>query len=239
MSINSPIEWTECTWNPVTGCNEISPGCKNCYAKPLSNRLRAMGQKNYQNGFDVTTHQHMLLSPFEWRTPKKIFVNSMSDLFHKEVPDEFIEKVFDVMQHADHHNYQVLTKRSQRLAALASQMALTENIWMGVSVETEDYLFRIDHLRETPAHIKFISFEPLLEPITDIDLTGIDWVIVGGESGPGARPILKEWVTGIRDKCLDFDVPFFFKQWGGVRKKKTGRLLDGRTWNQMPDRKSS
>ena len=235
MSINSPIEWTECTWNPVTGCNEISPGCKNCYAKPMSNRLQAMGQENYRNGFEVTTHQHMLLRPFEWRKPKMIFVNSMSDLFHNEVPDEFIEKAFDVMQHADHHNYQVLTKRSQRLAKLAPRMAWTENIWMGVSVETDDYLYRIDHLRETPARIKFISIEPLLRPIADLDLTGIDWVIVGGESGPGARPMKKEWVTDIRDKCLKAGVPFFFKQWGGVNKKKTGRLLDGRTWDQMPE----
>jgi protein gp37 len=168
-----------------------------------------------------------------------VFVNSMSDLFHKDILEGFILRVFMVMQQVNRHVYQVLTKRSHRLAELAPRLPWPENVWMGVSVETEDYLFRIDHLRETSAHIKFISFEPFLGPISDLDLTGIDWVIVGGESGPGARPILKEWVTGIRDKCLDFDVPFFFKQWGGVRKKKTGRLLDGHTWNQMPDRKSS
>jgi protein gp37 len=239
MAENSQIEWTQCTWNPVTGCDETSPGCKNCYAKRMSNRLQAMGQKNYRNGFKVTTHPHMIERPFEWRTPKMIFVNSMSDLFHKEVSDEFIEDVFDVMMFADHHNYQVLTKRSHRLAELAPQLPWPKNVWMGVSVETNDYLFRVDHLRETPAHIKFISFEPLLGPIPDLDLTGIDWVIVGGESGPGARPMKKEWVTDIRDRCLDSNVAFFFKQWGGVNKKKAGRLLDGRTWNQMPERKDS
>jgi protein gp37 len=239
MSLNTPIEWSECSWNPATGCDKISLGCKNCYAKSMSRRLQAMGQINYQNGFEVTTHEHMLIKPFEWRKPKMIFVNSMSDLFHKKVPFEFIEKVFDVMQHADHHNYQILTKRSHRLAALAPQLPWPENVWMGVSVETEDYLFRIDHLRETPAHIKFISLEPLLGPILDFNLTGIDWVIVGGESGPGARPMKEEWVIDIRDRCLDSDVAFFFKQWGGVNKKKAGRLLDGHTWNQMPERKSS
>ena len=236
MAALSRIEWTHSSWNPVTGCSKVSSACDHCYAEWMARRLQGMGVAKYRNGFEVTTHQHMLLRPFEWRTPKKIFVNSMSDLFHKEVPDEFIEKVFDVMQHADHHNYQVLTKRSQRLAALASQMALTENIWMGVSVETEDYLFRIDHLRQTPAAVKFISFEPLIEPITDLDLTGIDWVIVGGQSGPGARPMLKEWVTDIRDECLEASVPFFFKQWGGTRKKLTGRELDGRTWDQFPEK---
>jgi len=239
MSLNTPIEWSEGSWNPATGCDKISPDCINCYAKRMAGRLQAMGQKNYRNGFEVTTHEHMLLRPFEWRKPKKIFVNSMSDLFHKKVPDEFIEKVFDVMQHADHHNYQILTKRSHRLAALAPQLPWSENVWMGVSVETEDYLFRIDHLRETAAHIKFISLEPLLGPILDLDLTGIDWVIVGGESGPGARPMKKEWVTDIRDQCLKSDVAFFFKQWGGVNKKKAGRLLEGHTWNQMPETKSS
>jgi protein gp37 len=239
MAQNTNIEWSECSWNPVTGCNKISPGCKNCYAERMAHRLQAMGQENYRNGFEVTTHQHMLLRPFEWRKPKMIFVNSMSDLFHKNVKDEFIEKIFDVMQYADHHEYQILTKRSQRLVDLAPLMAWTENIWMGVSVESKDYLFRIDHLRETPAHIKFISFEPLLGSIAELDLTGIDWVIVGGESGPRARPMKKEWVTDIRDKCMEADVPLFFKQWGGVNKKKAGCLLDGRIWNQMPERKSS
>ena len=239
MSLNSPIEWTESTWNPVTGCNEISPGCKNCYAKPLSNRLRAMGQENYRNGFQVTTHEHMLVKPTKWRKPRMIFVNSMSDLFHKAIPDDFIKKVFEVPRQAPQHVYQFLTKRSQRLVELSPELPLTENVWMGVSVETADYLFRIDHLRETSAHIKFISFEPLLGPIGDIDLTGIDWVIVGGESGPYARPVEKEWVTDIRDRCLKAGAAFFFKQWGGVNKKKAGRVLDGRAWNQMPERKSS
>lgn len=235
MAQNTKIEWSEFSWNPVTGCNKISPGCKNCYAERMACRLKAMGQKNYRNGFEVTTHDHMLVRPYEWRKPRMIFVNSMSDLFHKDVPDEFNEKVFDVMQHADHHNYQVLTKRSQRLLDLAPQLSWPENIWMGVSVETENYLFRIDHLRETPAHIKFISFEPLLGPIPGLDLTDMDWVIVGGESGPGARSMEKEWVTDIRDKCLEAGVPFFFKQWGGVNKKMAGRELDGRTWDQFPE----
>ena len=235
MANASSIEWTESTWNPVTGCTKISPGCKNCYAERMARRLQAMGQKNYRNGFEVTIHEHMLVKPFEWRTPKMIFVNSMSDLFHKNVPEKFDENVFDVMHHASHHNYQVLTKRSQRLVKLAPQLSWSKNIWMGVSVETEDYLFRIDHLCETPAHIKFVSFEPLLGPITNLDLTGINWVIVGGESGPGARPMLKDWVTDIKDNCLQAGVPFFFKQWGGVRKKASGRELDGRTWDQFPD----
>jgi len=235
MSLNSPIEWTEGTWNPSTGCDKISPGCKNCYAESMSNRLRAMGQKNYRNGFEVTIHQHMLCRPFLWRKPKMIFVNSMSDLFHIKVPNEFTENVFDVMQHADHHTYQVLTKRSHRLAKLAPRLPWPENVWMGVSVEMENFLFRVDHLRETPAHIKFISFEPLLGPIPDLDLTGIDWVIVGGESGPGARQMKKEWAVDIRDRCLDSDVAFFFKQWGGFNKKAAGHKLDGRTWNQFPE----
>jgi protein gp37 len=236
MAQNSQIEWTDGTWNPVTGCSKISPGCKHCYAKPMAHRLQAMGQKNYQNEFDVTTHEHMLDKPSEWPKPMMVFVNSMSDLFHKDILEGFILRVFMVMQQVNRHVYQVLTKRSHRLAGLAPRLPWSENVWMGVSVETEDYLFRIDHLRETPAHIKFISFEPLLEPITDIDLTGIDWVIVGGESGPGARPMLKEWVTDIRDECLEASVPFFFKQWGGTRKKLTGRELDGRTWDQFPEK---
>jgi protein gp37 len=235
MAVNSTIEWTECTWNPVTGCSKISPGCKNCYAEPMATRLKAMGLGNYRNGFEVTIHDHMLVKPLQWRKPKMIFVNSMSDLFHQAVPDDFIKKVFEVPRQAKQHVYQFLTKRSQRLAELASRLPWSENVWMGVSVETEEYLFRIDHLCQTPAHVKFISFEPLLGPIQDLDLTGIDWVIVGGESGPGARPMLKEWVTDIRDRCLDSDVSFFFKQWGGTRKKLSGRELDGKTWDQFPE----
>ena len=235
MSQNTKIEWTDCTWNPATGCSEISPGCKNCYAKPMAHRLQSMGQKNYRNGFEVTTHNHMLQKPLAWRTPKMVFVNSMSDLFHNDVLEGFILRVFMVMQQANRHVFQVLTKRSQRLAELASRLPWPENVWMGVSVENEDYLGRVDHLRKTPAHIKFISFEPLLGPIPEFDLADIDWVIVGGESGPGARPMKKEWVTDIRDKCLEVGVPFFFKQWGGVNKKKAGRLLDGKTWDQFPE----
>jgi protein gp37 len=235
MAQNTKIEWSEFSWNPVTGCSKISPGCKNCYAKRMSGRLQAMGQKNYRNGFEVTTHEHMLVRPFEWRKPRMIFVNSMSDLFHSAVPEKFIRAVFNVMQNNRRHNFQVLTKRAKRMERLSSHLPWSENVWMGVSVETEDYLFRIDHLRETPAHIKFISLEPLLGPLPGLDLTDIDWVIVGGESGPGARPIKKEWVINIRNKCLEAGVSLFFKQWGGVNKKKAGRELDGRTWDQFPE----
>ena len=231
----SRIEWTESTWNPLTGCNKISPGCKHCYAERMSKRLHAMGQPNYANGFKLTLHPQALEKPLEWKTPQVIFVNSMSDLFHKDVPLEFIQSVFDVMKRAHWHQFQVLTKRSERLAEISSKLEWTDNIWMGVSVENADYTFRIDHLRKTGAKIKFLSVEPLLGPIPKMNLKGINWVIVGGESGPGARPLEKEWVVGIRDHCVKAKVPFFFKQWGGVQKKKAGRLLDGRTWDQMPN----
>ena len=235
MAQNTKIEWSEFSWNPVTGCNKISPGCKNCYAKRMACRLQAMGQKNYRNGFEVTTHEHMLVRPSEWRKPRMIFVNSMSDLFHSAVSEKFICAVFNVMKNNRRHKFQVLTKRAKRLERLSSHLPWPENIWMGVSVETDDYLFRVDHLRETPVHIKFISFEPLLGPIPGLDLTGIDWVIAGGESGPGARPMKKEWVIDIRDNCLKAGVPFFFKQWGGFNKKAAGNELEGRTWNQYPE----
>lgn len=234
MAQISSIEWTESTWNPVTGCTKISPGCKNCYAERLSSRLQAMGQPNYANGFKLTLQPHMLELPLKWKTPQVIFVNSMSDLFHKDVPTSYIREVFDVMNRANRHHYQVLTKRSDRLAKLSGQLPWQPNIWMGVSVESEAYTFRIDHLRRTHAHVKFLSLEPLLGPLPDLNLNGIDWVIVGGESGPRSRPMLPEWVIDIRDQCQTSGVPFFFKQWGGVRKSKTGRLLDGRTWDQMP-----
>ncbi len=234
MAGNSHIEWTEATWNPVTGCNKVSPGCKHCYAERMANRLRAMGQKNYVNGFDLTLQPHMLGLPLKWRQPSRIFVNSMSDLFHKDVPISYIEKVFDVMRQADWHEFQILTKRSGRLRELAPKLPWQSWIWMGVSVENKDYLHRIDDLRETGAHIKFLSLEPLLGPLPDLDLSGIDWVIVGGESGPGARPMHPDWVRDIRERCLLAGVPFFFKQWGGVLKSRTGRILDGRTWDQMP-----
>ena len=234
MAGRSCIEWTESTWNPVTGCTKISPGCNHCYAERMAIRLKAMGQPNYVNGFRLTLHEHVLEMPLRWKRPQTIFVNSMSDLFHKGVPLEFISKVFDVMVRAMHHQFQVLTKRSKRLLDLSPKLPWPSNVWMGVSVENSDYLFRIDHLRQTDAHIKFVSFEPLLGPIHDLNLESINWVIVGGESGPKARPMDPDWVREIRDRCLSAKVPFFFKQWGGVIKKRNGRVLDGRTWDQMP-----
>lgn len=234
MGANSTIEWTEATWNPVTGCTKISPGCKNCYAERMSYRLQAMGQRNYANGFALTLQPHALELPARWQKPQTIFVNSMSDLFHKGVPDEYIHQVFDVMNRANHHRYQVLTKRSERLQRLSAELPWQPHIWMGVSVENADYTFRIDHLRTTGAHIKFLSLEPLLGPLEDLNLDGIHWVIVGGESGPRARLMKREWVTSIRDQCIASNVPFFFKQWGGVNKKASGRRLERRLWNQMP-----
>ena len=234
MATQSRIEWTESTWNPLTGCTKISPGCKHCYAERMAKRLKAMGQPNYVNGFKMTMHEHVIEKPLEWKTPQVIFVNSMSDLFHKDVPLEFIQRVFDTMKRAHWHQFQVLTKRSERLKELSPYLEWTDNIWMGVSVENEKYIYRIDDLRKTKAKIKFLSVEPLLGPIPKINLKGMNWVIVGGESGPGARPLEREWVIGVRDQCLKAKVPFFFKQWGGVQKKKAGRLLDGRTWDQMP-----
>ena len=235
MASGSSIEWTQSTWNPVTGCNKISPGCKNCYAERMAKRLKAMGQKNYRNGFKLTTQPQMLEVPLRWKNPQTIFVNSMSDLFHKNVPVEYIQQVFDVMSQAFWHRFQVLTKRADRLAEISNELDWSQNIWMGVSVESEEYKYRIDHLRETKAKIKFLSLEPLIGPLKHLDLTDIDWVIVGGESGPRARPMEESWVMEIREQCLDAGVAFFFKQWGGVNKKKTGRLLEGRTWDQMPN----
>lgn len=234
MAGSSAIEWTEATWNPVTGCTKISPGCKHCYAERLSNRLQAMGQRNYVNGFDLTLQPHALEIPLRWKKPQTIFVNSMSDLFHKEIPVEYILRVFEVMQRANWHRYQILTKRSDRLLELSPRLPWQPNIWMGVSVENQKYTFRIKHLRQTQAHVKFLSLEPLLGPLSNLNLKGIDWVIVGGESGPGARVMDKEWVLEIRDQCLEAGVPFFFKQWGGTNKKRSGRELDGRTWDGMP-----
>lgn len=231
---SSKIEWTESTWNPVTGCSKVSPGCRYCYAETMAHRLQAMGQLNYRNGFEVTLQEHMLDRPLRWRTPKTIFVNSMSDLFHEDVPLEYIQRVFDVMQRARWHRFQVLTKRANRLAELAGDLEWPPNVWMGVSVETERYLSRVDALRTTPAMVKFLSLEPLLGQLTSLDLRAIDWVIVGGESGPKARPMEEDWVLQIRDACVRAAVPFFFKQWGGVRKKAAGRSLCGRTWDEMP-----
>jgi protein gp37 len=230
----SRIEWTEVTWNPVTGCSKVSPGCANCYAERMTRRLKGMGQPNYAQGFAVATHAHMLERPLEWQRPSTVFVNSMSDLFHEAVPDEFIASVFATMRAADRHTFQVLTKRSARLRALADGLPWSRNVWVGVSVETAAYAHRIDDLRAVPAAVRFLSLEPLLGPLPDLDLAGIDWVIVGGESGPRARPPQPDWVRDLRDQCLAADVPFFFKQWGGTRKKAAGRELDGRVWGEMP-----
>lgn len=235
MGTKSSIEWTESTWNPVTGCTKISPGCTHCYAERMSKRLKAMGQHNYRNEFKLTTHEHALDLPLGWKSPQMIFVNSMSDLFHKGVPEPFIFAVFDVMRRAYWHTYQVLTKRSKRLRQLDSHLPWPDHVWMGVSVETDSYYDRIDDLRATHASTKFLSLEPLLGPLPRMDLSEIDWVIVGRESGPGARPMDPGWVREIRDQCLESGVPFFFKQWGGVQKKKNGRELDGRIWDEIPE----
>lgn len=234
MGLGSAIEWTESTWNPVTGCDKVSPGCKHCYAERMAERLQAMGQPNYRNGFRLTLQPQMLELPLRWTKPQTIFVNSMSDLFHDEVPLEYIEQVFAVMRRAHWHRFQVLTKRAERLSQVASSLTWAPNIWMGVSVESEKYLSRIDNLRTTSASVKFLSLEPLLGPLPKLNLQGIHWVIVGGESGFGARPMDLTWVVSIRDQCRNALVPFFFKQWGGVNKKRAGRLLEGRTWDEMP-----
>lgn len=234
MASNSPIEWTEATWNPVTGCDKISPGCAHCYAERMANRLQAMGQRNYAHGFELTLQPHMLDLPLHWKRSKRIFVNSMSDMFHDDVPLQFIQQAFDVMRRANWHQYQILTKRSERLVNLDAQLDWQRHIWMGVSVENARFQYRIDQLRETHAHVKFLSLEPLLGPLQRLDLRSIDWVIVGGESGPHARRMNPSWVSDIRDQCRNAGVAFFFKQWGGVFKSRTGRELDGRTWDEMP-----
>ena len=234
MAAKSAIEWTESTWNPVTGCDKVSTGCKHCYAERMAERLQAMGQANYRNGFTLTLQPHMLDLPLAWMRPQTIFVNSMSDLFHDGVPFEYIQKVFAVMKAAHWHRFQVLTKRSRRLSELDHLLEWPSNVWMGVSVENDKVAHRAADLRSTGAKVKFLSLEPLLGPLPSLELRGIDWVIVGGESGPGARPIDASWVIELRDRCQDADVAFFFKQWGGVHKKKAGRVLDGRTWDQIP-----
>jgi protein gp37 len=235
MATASSIEWTEATWNPLTGCTKLSAGCKYCYADRMAKRLQAMGSPNYRNGFKITLHEHMLDIPFTWKKPRKVFVNSMSDLFHPEVPGDFIHRVFDVMVQCPQHQFQVLTKRPERVAQMSDELLWQENIWMGTSVEDLRVISRIDHLRKADAETRFLSLEPLLGPLPNLNLAGIHWVIVGGESGPKARPIDSEWVTDIRDQCLEAGVPFFFKQWGGRNKKKTGRLLEGRTWDEFPE----
>lgn len=235
MASKSTIEWTESTWNPVTGCSKISPGCKFCYAERMARRLQAMGSPNYRNGFETTLHLHALEIPLKWKKPQIVFVNSMSDLFHDDVPLEFIQRVYEVMAQASHHQFQVLTKRAERLEKISKDLIWSNNVWMGVSIESADYLYRIKHLRKTDAKIKFLSLEPLLGPLNRMNLKEMDWVIVGGESGPGARPMKPQWVTGIREQCHQANVPFFFKQWGGTNKKKAGRTLEGKTYNEMPE----
>lgn len=232
---SSAIEWTEFTWNPVTGCTKISAGCRFCYAETMSLRLRSMGQSNYRNGFELTLQPNMLDRPLRLRKPRLIFVNSMSDLFHQRVPYSYVLKVFEVMQEAGQHQFQVLTKRAARLSSMAKDLPWPPNVWMGVSVESEQQLQRVEALANTPAQVKFLSLEPLLGPLPGLGLDGIDWVIVGGESGRTPRPMEPGWVRQIRDRCLGNEVPFFFKQWGGRNKKKAGRVLDGRVWDQMPE----
>jgi len=231
----SKIEWTESTWNPVSGCTKVSRGCDNCYAERMAMRLKAMGTRGYENGFDVTLHPHALDKPLKMKKPQVIFVNSMSDIFHDKIPDEFIFQIFEVMNKAYWHTFQVLTKRPKRLAEMASKLNWTDNIWMGVTVEANEYVDRVDYLRDCPAKIKFLSLEPLIDSVDKLDYSGIDWVIVGGESGSGARVMQKKWVIEIRDKCEKENIDFFFKQWGGVNKKKAGRLLDDKYYDDMPD----
>jgi protein gp37 len=235
VSSNSSIEWTEASWNPVTGCSKVSPGCRLCYAERMSKRLQAMGVENYRDGFSVRLHDATLELPRKWKKPRRIFVNSMSDLLHEDVPLDFILRAFEVMNDTPQHTYQILTKRSQRLKEVDHHLPWSENIWMGVSVENREYTHRIGDLLETRAAVKFLSIEPLLGPVGRLRLKGIDWVIVGGESGPKCRPVDGAWITSIRDQCVRARVPFFFKQWGGVRKKINSRLLEGRTWDEMPE----
>ena len=243
MADRTSIEWTETTWNPTTGCDRTSPGCDNCYALTLAKRLKAMGNPRYQNdgaspnsgpGFALTLHEDLLALPHRWRAPRVVFVNSMSDLFHPDVPLEFIQRVFEVMNETQRHTYQILTKRSKRLASVADKIDWPPNVWMGVSIESQRYTFRINHLRTVPAAVRFISAEPLLGPLPDLDLTGIHWLIAGGESGPGHRPMEEAWVRDLRDQCAAADVAFFFKQWGGRTPKANGRHLDGVLHSHMP-----
>lgn len=244
MAGKSKIEWTDATWNPVRGCSRVSEGCRNCYAESLAARWSQPGgpfegYAEYRNGKPYWTNKveptpHLLHRPIHWKKPRLIFVNSMSDLFHEDLPIDYIKQVFDVMNQADWHVYQILTKRSKLMAEYASELKWQDHIWMGVSVEDEAVLDRIPDLLKTPAHIKWLSLEPLIGPLPNLDLDGIDWAVVGGESGPRSRPMDKQWVIDIRDKCRKTNTPFFFKQWGGTNKKKTGRLLDGKTYGEMP-----
>jgi protein gp37 len=235
MAQQTSIEWTESTWNPITGCDPVSNGCDHCYAERLANRLRAMGSKRYANGFELTVHEDLFRIPLRWREPRMIFVNSMSDLFHESVPRDATKQIFETMNEASWHTFQILTKRPIELLRRADELIWTQNIWIGVTVESYRYTHRIDALRMVPARVRFISFEPLLSAIPKTtSLKGINWAIVGGESGPGARPMDPSWVTGLRALCRKHKTAFFFKQWGGVRKKEAGRMLQGRTWDEMP-----
>jgi protein gp37 len=234
MSERSAIEWTDATWNPVRGCTKISPGCKHCYAETFAERFRGVAGHPFERGFDLRLVPGALELPERWRRGRLVFVNSMSDLFHEEVPLEYIRRVFDVMQETPRHTFQVLTKRAERLEAIAPELVFPPNVWIGVSVESQDYVWRVDHLRRVPAALRFLSLEPLLGPIEELSLAGIGWLIVGGESGRGARPMKGEWVTALRDACQAAGVPFFFKQWGGVMKGRNGRELEGRPWDEMP-----
>ncbi|MBC6493028.1 DUF5131 family protein [Flavihumibacter stibioxidans] len=231
----SSIEWTELTWNPVTGCTKISAGCKHCYAEVMAKRLQAMGVEKYKDAFKLAIHEDALMLPYTWKKQKVVFVNSMSDLFHKDVPLDFIKKVFKVMNENPQHTFQILTKRADRLLKLDKELTWSHNIWMGVSVENDKVKDRIEYLRKTHARTKFLSCEPLIGPLQNMDLRGIDWVIVGGESGRKARPMDEDWVLDIMDQCKNANVAFFFKQWGGTNKKKTGRMLNGRTYDEMPE----
>ncbi len=234
----SAIEWTEETWNPVTGCDRVSPGCDNCYAERLAKRLNAMGNDRYRNGFAVTLHEDKIDEPLRWRRPRLVFVNSMSDLFHPEVPAWFIDRIFQVMTEAAAHTFQVLTKRPQRAMDHLDGRSIPKNIWIGTSIENDRYTFRADYLRKIDVPVRFLSLEPLLGPLPSLEFDGIGWVIVGGESGPNHRSIEVDWVRDLRDRCINADVPFFFKQWGGFTPKAGGRELDGRTWDQMPSTSS-
>lgn len=234
MAQYSSIEWTDATWNPVTGCTKVSAGCANCYAERMANRLKAMGMEKYRNGFKLTLHRHLLSRPLEWTNPRMIFVASMSDLFHEDVPLDFIQGAFQTMVIARQHIFQILTKRSERLARLAEDLPWPENIWAGVTVEDKHNVHRIEDLAQVPAHLRFVSCEPLIGPLPELPLGSVGWVIVGGESGPGARPMEGEWVDDIRRQCNEHEVPFFFKQWGGVRKQASGRLLHGRIYDELP-----
>jgi protein gp37 len=234
MASESNIEWTDATWNPVTGCTKISQGCKHCYAERMAGRLKLMGSPRYKDGFKVTLHEDLIDAPARWSKPRMIFVNSMSDLFHEQVPEDFIVKVFETMAKCSQHTFQVLTKRSDRLRAIAHRLRWPKNVWMGVSVEDERVVQRVLDLLEVPAAVRFLSCEPLIGPLTSLPLKGIHWCIVGGESGPGARPMEAHWVESILRQCQRADVAFFFKQWGGVQKHQTGRELHGRTWDELP-----